>query len=58
LVAYEKLNVKGLVKNRKLAKSIHDAAWSTFIQWVEYFAYKYGKVAVRVACHYTFSGMF
>jgi putative transposase len=44
LVAYEDLNVKGLVRNRRNAKSISDAGWSTFRQWLEYFGHKYGKV--------------
>jgi putative transposase len=48
LVAYEDLNVQGLVKNRHLAKSISDAGWSTFRQWLEYFGFKYGKVTVAV----------
>ncbi len=53
LVAYEDLNVKGMVKNRHLSKSISDASWSTFRQWLEYFGYKYGKVTVAVAPHNT-----
>ncbi|MEH2296129.1 RNA-guided endonuclease InsQ/TnpB family protein [Nostoc sp.] len=53
LVAYEDLNVKGMVKNRHLAKSISDAGWSTFRQWLEYFGHKYGKVTVAVPADYT-----
>jgi putative transposase len=53
LVAYEDLNVQGLVKNRHLAKSISDAGWSTFRQWLEYFGFKYGKVTVAVPPHNT-----
>ncbi|HEY9611731.1 transposase [Allocoleopsis sp.] len=53
LIAYEDLNVKGLVKNRHLAKSISDAGWSTFRQWLEYFGFKYGKVTVAVPPHNT-----
>jgi len=45
--------VKGLVRNRKLAKSIYDAGWSTFRGWLEYFGVKYGKVTVAVPAHYT-----
>jgi putative transposase len=37
-VAYEELNVKGLARNRRLAKSISDVAWSAFRRWLEYFA--------------------
>lgn len=53
LVAYEDLNIKGMVKNRHLAKSIFDAGWSTFRQWLEYFGHKYGKVTVAVPPHNT-----
>jgi transposase len=48
LVAYEDLKVRNMVKNRHLAKSINDAAWSTFREWLEYFGYKYKKVTVAV----------
>jgi putative transposase len=53
LVAYEDLNVQGLVKNRHLAKSISDAGWSTFRQWLEYFGFKYGKLTIAVPPHNT-----
>jgi putative transposase len=52
-IAYENLNVKGMVKNPKLAKSINDVAWSTFRQWLEYFGFKYGKATVAVPPHNT-----
>jgi putative transposase len=53
LVAYEDLNVKNMVRNRRLAKSISDAGWSTFRRWLDYFAYKYGKLAIAVPPHNT-----
>lgn len=53
LVAYEDLNVKNMVKNRSLAKSISDAGWSTFKTWLKYFGTKYGKVTVGVPPQYT-----
>ncbi|MCA2504735.1 MAG: transposase [Microcystis sp. M54BS1] len=52
-IAYENLNIQGMVKNSKLAKSINDAAWSTFRQWLEYFGFKYGKATVAVPPHNT-----
>jgi len=53
LVAYEDLNVKGMVKNRHLSKSIADVGWSTFRRWLDYFGYKYGKVTVAVSPYNT-----
>jgi len=53
LIAYEDLQVKNLVKNHNLAKSISDVAWSQFRVWLEYFADKFGKVTVAVPPHYT-----
>ncbi len=55
LIAYEDLNVQGLIRNRHFSKSISDAGWSTFRCWLEYFGQKYGKVTVAVPSHYTSS---
>ena len=52
-VAYEDLQVKNMVKNRKLAKSISDAAWNQFAQWLQYLGKVYGKTVVAVAPQYT-----
>jgi putative transposase len=53
LVAYENLQVRNLLKNHCLAKSIGDVSWYLFRQWIEYFAGKFGKIAVAVAAQYT-----
>jgi len=53
VIAYEDLQVRNLVKNHNLAKSISDVAWYQFRVWLEYFAYKFGKVTVAVPPHYT-----
>ena len=53
LIAYEDLQVRNMVKNHKLAKSISDASWSMFRDWVEYFGKVFGKVTVAVPPHYT-----
>ena len=37
-LAYEDLQIRNLVRNRHLAKSISDASWGTFLQWVKYYA--------------------
>ncbi|MGL5834050.1 MAG: RNA-guided endonuclease InsQ/TnpB family protein, partial [Waterburya sp.] len=53
LVAYEDLKVRNMVRNRHLAKSISDAAWTTFRTWVEYFGKVFGVVTIAVPPHYT-----
>ena len=46
--AYENLNVKGMVGNHYLAKSINDVAWTLFRRWLEYFAGKFNTTVVAV----------
>ncbi|NEU75336.1 IS200/IS605 family element transposase accessory protein TnpB [Hassallia byssoidea VB512170] len=53
LVAYEDLKVRNMIRNRHFAKSISDAAWTQFREWVEYFACVFGVVTVAVPPHYT-----
>jgi putative transposase len=48
LVVCEDLNIRGMVKNRHLAKSITDAGWATFRRWLSYFGDKYGKLVIAV----------
>lgn len=53
LIAYEDLRISNMLKNHCLAKSIADASWYQFRQWLEYFANKFGKLAIAVPPHYT-----
>lgn len=52
-IAYEKLNVKNLVKNHKLSKSISDASWTQFLSWIERYGVLYKRPVVAVAPQYT-----
>lgn len=45
--------MRDLLKNHCLAKSISDASWYLFRQWIEYFTDKFGKLAIAVPPHYT-----
>ena len=53
LVVYEALKIRNLVKNHKLAKSISDASWYQFTEWLNYFAKIYRIVCVAVPPHFT-----
>jgi len=53
VIAVEKLNVKGMVKNRCLAKSISDAAWTQFRNVLTNKAESAGRLVVAVNPAYT-----
>ena len=48
VIAIEDLNIKGMVKNRKLAKAINDSSWSVFTIMLAYKAEWYDKALVRI----------
>ena len=53
LIALEDLQVRNLVRNRRLAKAISDVSWSRLRRWVEYYGRLQGVVVVAVAPAYT-----
>jgi putative transposase len=53
LVAMENLKVRNMVNNHTLAKSISDAAWYRFREWLEYFGIVYGVPVIAVNPRYT-----
>lgn len=53
LIAVENLQVRNLVKNHQLAKSINDASWRKFREWLEYFGFVYSVPVIAVNPRYT-----
>lgn len=48
VICLENLNIKSLLQNHKLARSIADVSWSKLIQKLEYKAKWYGKEVVKI----------
>lgn len=48
VVCCENLNIKGMVKNRRFAKSILDASWSEFFRQLKYKSDWYGRKFVQI----------
>ena len=48
LIAIEDLNVKGMIKNRKLSKHIADASWGNFVNLLQYKCDWYGRELVKI----------
>lgn len=47
-ICIEDLNVKGMLKNHCLAKSISDASWSKFVEFLNYKCEWYGKNLITI----------
>ena len=47
-LVFEDLNIKGMVRNHNLAKSISDSGWGTFYGLVEYKAEEAGRQVIRI----------
>ena len=48
IICVETLNVKGMIRNRHLSKSIADVAWSEFIRQLEYKTKWRGKTLLKI----------
>ncbi len=48
VVVVENLNVKGMVRNHKLAKAISDTSWGTFVNFLSYKLEKEGKLLIEI----------
>lgn len=48
IIIFEKLNIRGMLKNHCLAKSIADAAWSQLVQFTSYKAENAGRCVRQV----------
>jgi len=53
LIAYEHLQIRNMVRNRTLAKSIHDAGWGIFLQWLARYGFLHGIQILAVPPHYS-----
>ena len=53
LIAYEDLQIRNMVRNHCLAKSISDAAWGRFLQWVNYYGSLHDIPVIAVTPHFT-----
>ncbi len=48
VIITENLNIKGMVRNHKLAKSILDCGWGMFLKFIDYKCQKEGKVFLEI----------
>ena len=53
LIAYEQLQIRNMVRNHHLAKSIHDAGWGTFISRVKAYGLMHDIPIIAVAPQFT-----
>ncbi len=52
-LAYEDLKIRNLVRNHHLSKSISDASWGAFLQWVNYYGMLHDIPVIAVPPQFT-----
>jgi putative transposase len=53
LIAFENLQIRNMVKNRHLAKSIQDAGWGQFLHWIKAYGTMHDIPVIAVAPQFT-----
>jgi putative transposase len=53
LIAFEDLQIRNLVRNRHLSKSIHDAGWGQFLTWIKAYGVMHDIEVVAVPPKWT-----
>ncbi len=53
LIAFEDLKIRTMVKNKHLSKSIHDAGWGIFLNWVKIYGTMHDIPIIAVAPQFT-----
>lgn len=51
-ISIENLQIKNMVKNHKLAKSISDVSWGEFVRQLDYKSFWYGKCLVKINTYF------
>src|SRR5215471_19164320 len=53
LLHYEDLQIRNMVRNRHLSKSISDASWGKFLHWVKYYGSLHEIPVIAVPAQFT-----
>ena len=54
-LAFESLNIRGMVRNRRLSQSIMDCGWGKLVNYCEYKSRRAGKVCIKIGTFFASS---